>query len=107
MKSSTRSTTGRCATTPGVSTPPRRRSRNAAAVARHLGVRGPVLTLSSACSSGGLAVGTALDLIRSGDAAVVIAAGADALCPLTDGGFNSLRSVSAAPSRPVPARAIT
>jgi len=70
------------------------------AVARHLGVRGPVLTLSSACSSGGLAVGTALDLIRSGAADVVIAGGADALCHLTYGGFNSLRSVSAEPSRP-------
>ena len=70
------------------------------AVARHLGVRGPVLTLSSACSSGGLAVGTALDLIRAGSVDVVIAGGADALCQLTYGGFNSLRSVSPAPSRP-------
>lgn len=70
------------------------------AVARHLGVRGPVLTLSSACSSGGLAVGTALDLIRSGAADVVIAGGADALCQLTYSGFNSLRSVSPEPSRP-------
>lgn len=70
------------------------------AVARHLGVRGPVLTLSSACSSGGLAVGTALDLIRAGTADVVIAGGADALCQLTYGGFNSLRSVSVEPSRP-------
>jgi len=70
------------------------------AVARHLGVRGPVVTLSSACSSGGLAVGTALDLIRSGAADVVIAGGADALCQLTYGGFNSLRSVSPEPSRP-------
>jgi 3-oxoacyl-[acyl-carrier-protein] synthase II len=70
------------------------------AVARHLGVHGPVLTLSSACASGGLAIGTALDLLRDGEAEVVVAGGADALCQLTYGGFNSLRSVSPTAARP-------
>src|SRR6185295_10783496 len=70
------------------------------AVARHLGVTGPVETLSSACASGALALGTALDSIRSGEVEVAVAGGADSLCQLTYAGFNSLRSVDEAACRP-------
>jgi 3-oxoacyl-(acyl-carrier-protein) synthase len=63
------------------------------AVARVLGVCGPVQSLSSACASGGLAIGAALDALRDGDAEVVVAGGADSLCHLTSGGFNALRIV--------------
>src|SRR3954452_14579087 len=39
------------------------------AVARHLGSTGPVVTFSSACASGALAVGAALDAVRAGEGA--------------------------------------
>lgn len=70
------------------------------AVARHLGVTGPVQTISSACSSGALALGAALDAIRSGEVDMAIAGGSDSLCQLTYAGFNALRSVDEEPCRP-------
>jgi 3-oxoacyl-[acyl-carrier-protein] synthase II len=70
------------------------------AVARHLGVAGPVETLSSACASGALALAVALDAIRSGEVEIAVAGGADSLCQLTYAGFNSLRSVDEGPCRP-------
>lgn len=70
------------------------------AVARQLGVTGPVVTLSSACASGALALGAALDAVRSGVVDVAVAGGADSLCQLTYAGFNSLRSVDEEPCRP-------
>jgi len=71
-----------------------------AAVARRLGITGPVETLSSACASGGLAIGAALDALRLGEVEVAIAGGSDSLCRLTYAGFNSLRAVDEAPCRP-------
>jgi 3-oxoacyl-[acyl-carrier-protein] synthase II len=70
------------------------------AVARHLNLQGPVQTVSSACASGTLALGMALDELRSGQSDVVLAGGSDSLCLLTYSGFNSLRSVDSGPSRP-------
>lgn len=70
------------------------------AVARLCRVEGPVETISSACASGGLALGAALDAVRGGDVDVAIAGGADTLCRLTYAGFNALRSVDEAPCRP-------
>jgi len=70
------------------------------AVARHLGVTGPVQTISSACSSGALALGAALEAVRSGTVDVAIAGGSDSLCRLTYAGFNALRSVDEEPCLP-------
>jgi len=70
------------------------------AVARALGVRGPVETVSSACASGTLALGLALDAVRAGEVDVAIAGGSDVLCRITYSGFNSLRSVDERPCRP-------
>jgi 3-oxoacyl-[acyl-carrier-protein] synthase II len=70
------------------------------AVAREFGVRGPVQTVSSACASGSLAVGMALDALRDGEVDVAIAGGADSLCRTTYGGFNSLRSIDERPCKP-------
>jgi 3-oxoacyl-[acyl-carrier-protein] synthase II len=70
------------------------------AVARHLRATGPVATLSSACASGALALGAALDAVRSGEVDVAVAGGADSLCQLTYAGFNALRSVDEVPCRP-------
>jgi 3-oxoacyl-[acyl-carrier-protein] synthase II len=59
------------------------------------GAKGPNLTISTACSSSAHAVGQALNCIRSGQADVVIAAGADAsITPLVFAGFCSLRALS-------------
>jgi len=70
------------------------------AVARALGATGPVVTLSSACSSGTLAIGDALRALRAGEVDVVVAGGSDSLCRLTYAGFNSLRSVDEKPCSP-------
>jgi 3-oxoacyl-[acyl-carrier-protein] synthase II len=70
------------------------------AVARWLGVTGPVRTVSSACSSGALALGAALEAVRYGEVDVAIAGGSDSLCQLTYAGFNSLRSVDEGACRP-------
>lgn len=70
------------------------------AVARHLGVTGPVQTISSACASGALALGAALSAVRSGEVEVALAGGSDSLCQLTYAGFNSLRSVDEVSCRP-------
>jgi 3-oxoacyl-[acyl-carrier-protein] synthase II len=70
------------------------------AVARDAGILGPVETVSSACASGAMAIGAALRALRRGDVDVALAGGSDSLCQLTYAGFNSLRAVDEAPSRP-------
>jgi 3-oxoacyl-[acyl-carrier-protein] synthase II len=70
------------------------------AIARCLGVTGPVQTISSACASGALALGAALEAVRAGEVDLAIAGGSDSLCQLTYAGFNALRSVDEQPCRP-------
>lgn len=70
------------------------------AVARVLRATGPVFTVSSACSSGAMAVGEALRALRAGEVDVAVTGGADSLCRLTYSGFNSLRAVDERPCRP-------
>jgi len=75
-------------------------SAPAETVARYLGVRGPVETVSSACASGGLAIEQAFRALRSGEVDVAIAGGADCLCLTTYSGFNALRAVDEQACRP-------
>ena len=70
------------------------------AVARSLRIEGPVGTISSACSSGAMALGAALSAVRRGEVDAALAGGADSLCRLTYSGFNALRSVDPDPCRP-------
>jgi 3-oxoacyl-[acyl-carrier-protein] synthase II len=70
------------------------------AVARSLGVTGPVRTVSSACASAGLALEDAFRAVRDGEVDVAIAGGADSLCKITYAGFNSLRAVDEKPCAP-------
>lgn len=65
-----------------------------------LGLRGPALTLSTACTSGARAFLEAAALIRAGlcDAAVV--GGVDTVCRMTLQGFNALALLSQGPCRP-------
>ncbi len=70
-------------------------------VSMHLGLKGPVFGVSSACSSSNHAIGTAMDLLRSGRADVMLAGGADA--PLIFGvlkAWEVLRVVAADVCRP-------
>jgi len=74
--------------------------RPAEAVARALSADGPVETVCSACASGTLAIGAALDALRRGEVRVAFAGGADSLARVTYGGFNALRAVDTVPCRP-------
>ena len=70
------------------------------AVARYFQCRGPVMSVSSACASGALALGDALEALRDGEVDVALAGGSDALCQLTYAGFNALRAVDSEHCRP-------
>jgi len=74
------------------------------AVAKKLGVRGPVATISSACSSSAGAIAHACDLLASGRARAVIAGGADAYSKLTAAGFAALKAVAEGPCSPFSVR---
>ena len=70
-------------------------------VSMHLGLKGPVFGVSSACSSSNHAIGQAMDLLRSGRADVMIAGGTDA--PLSFGvlkAWETLRVIAPEPCRP-------
>jgi len=62
-------------------------------IAEKINCKGIILTVSTACSSGALAVRLALEMLRTGTAKSVLAGGADALCRLTYHGFNSLQLI--------------
>lgn len=69
-------------------------------IARHVGCRGPVLTVSTACSSGAVALKIALEMLRCGKAKRALAGGADALCRLTYYGFHSLQLIDKTGAHP-------
>lgn len=63
-------------------------------VAATLGIRGPCVTVSTACSSSTNALGIAQDFLAVGVADVVLAGGADVLTPLMFAGFHALGVLS-------------
>jgi 3-oxoacyl-[acyl-carrier-protein] synthase II len=64
-------------------------------IAIEWGLNGPNLTIATACSSGAHAIGQAMNLIRGGQAEVMLAGGTEAcITPLTFAGFCSLRALS-------------
>ncbi|MDR3378189.1 MAG: beta-ketoacyl-[acyl-carrier-protein] synthase family protein [Verrucomicrobiae bacterium] len=69
-----------------------------------LGCRGPVTIISNACASGANAIGHAWELLRTGQAARVLAGGYDALGELVFSGFDSLQALSPTVCRPFDAR---
>jgi 3-oxoacyl-(acyl-carrier-protein) synthase len=71
------------------------------AVAAGCGCDGPVVSISTACSSGAAAIYLALEMIRSGQAKRVLAGGADSLCRFTYYGFKTLQLVDASGARPL------
>ncbi len=59
-----------------------------------LAIHGPISTISTACTSGALAIAIGADLIQTGAAEVVLCGGTDSLTRLTLNGFASLLVVS-------------
>ncbi len=72
-----------------------------ATVAAAVGCSGPALTVSTACSSGTLAIALALAMLRRGTVRTVLAGGVDSLCRLTYYGFHSLQLVDRQGCRPL------
>lgn len=79
----------------GITSPEAYRDHGLDTVALHLAkvlsVSGPVLTLSTACSSAAVAMFVAQALLRAGLARRVLVGGADSLCRLTFHGFRVLQ----------------
>ncbi|WP_245185853.1 beta-ketoacyl-ACP synthase [Falsiroseomonas frigidaquae] len=65
-----------------------------------LGLRGPALAVSTACTSGARSMMEAATLIAAGVVDAAVAGGVDSLCRLTLHGFASLELLSAGPCRP-------
>ena len=66
-----------------------------------LGIRGPNFCTTSACSSSADAIGIAYDVIKWGDARVMIAGGSEAIVtPIGVAGFNACRALSTRNSEP-------
>lgn len=78
--------------------------RQATLVAQTCGVDGPVTVIANACASGANAVGHAWELVRSGRAERVLAAGYDAISQLIFAGFDSLQALSPTCCRPFDAQ---
>lgn len=69
-------------------------------VAAYTGAKGPVYTLSTACSSSAKALASAARLLEAGICDAVIAGGGDALCHYALHGFDALQLISETRCRP-------
>ncbi len=68
---------------------------SAGQVSMELGLHGPVTAVCTACAAGTDAIGTALDILRRGDARAMLAGGADTLItPYFLAGFDAMRVLS-------------
>lgn len=74
--------------------------RIAAAVSAELRLTGETQTIPTACSASNYALGYAYDLVRSGEAEVMLAGGADAVNRLTHAGFYALGAMAEDVPRP-------
>ncbi len=70
-------------------------------LALKLKCKGPVITVSTACSSGGAAIAMALALLKTGKFRKILVGGAESLCRLTYFGFHSLQLIDPQGSRPL------
>lgn len=71
-----------------------------ALLAQEFGLMGPTLTVSNACAAGATAIGVAMEVIRQGQAEVMIAGGYDVLTAMTYSGFHAIRAASTKGIRP-------
>jgi 3-oxoacyl-[acyl-carrier-protein] synthase II len=65
-----------------------------AAIAKRLGIRGPVTMLSSACAAGNYAIGYGFDLLRLGRADLMIVGASDPFSRIAFTGFNQFKAVA-------------
>jgi len=72
----------------------------AAFVRRYLGLHGPALVVSSACSSSAKVFGNAERMISAGVCDAAVVGGVDSLCLTTLYGFHSLQLTAPGPCRP-------
>jgi 3-oxoacyl-(acyl-carrier-protein) synthase len=70
-------------------------------LARRYGCSGPLITVSTACSSGAVALLLGMEMLRSGKARRVLVGGVDSLCRLTYFGFKSLQLIDPLGARPL------
>jgi 3-oxoacyl-[acyl-carrier-protein] synthase I len=73
-------------------------------VRRYLGLAGPAVVVSSACSSSAKAFGNAARMMAAGVCDAAVVGGVDSLCLTTLYGFSSLDLTSRAPCRPFDAQ---
>ena len=78
--------------------------RQTALVAQACGLDGSVNVIANACASGANAIGHAWELVRTGRAGRVLAAGYDAISQLIFAGFDSLQALSPTQCRPFDAQ---
>ncbi|SAK71408.1 3-oxoacyl-ACP synthase [Caballeronia catudaia] len=69
-------------------------------VRAYFGLRGPAVSVSSACSSGAKVFGSARRMLETGLIDVAVVGGVDTLCLTTLYGFNSLELLSTGPCKP-------
>jgi len=69
-------------------------------IASHLGLLGPKITLMTACSCGATVLGYGRDLIRNGQASLVLAGGVEPMCKVTYASFNALKALAPDVCRP-------
>jgi 3-oxoacyl-[acyl-carrier-protein] synthase II len=72
----------------------------AEALGAAFGIKGPVLSVNTACASGAHALAHALETIRAGRADAMLVGGSDAFTETAFAGFTSLESLSAKPAAP-------
>ncbi len=72
----------------------------AEALGAAFGLRGPVLSVNTACASGAHAIGHATELIVTGQADAILVGGTDAFSDVVFAGFNSLESLAVGPAAP-------
>jgi 3-oxoacyl-[acyl-carrier-protein] synthase II len=70
------------------------------AVSGAFGLKGPVLSVDTACAASANAIGYGAELIRLGHADAVLTGGADAFSDILIAGFHSLESLSPEPAAP-------
>lgn len=64
-------------------------------IAINYGLKGPNLSIVTACATGAHSIGDAMRIIQYGDADTMVAGGCEAnLTPLTVGGFNAMKALS-------------
>jgi 3-oxoacyl-[acyl-carrier-protein] synthase-1/3-oxoacyl-[acyl-carrier-protein] synthase II len=73
----------------------------AARLAQRYQCRGPVVTISTACSSGSAAIALAAAMLRGGGYQRILTGGVDSLCRLTYYGFKFLQLIDPDRSRPM------